>query len=219
MLFVCVAIKLFGANIFIAGTNNEAFIGFCNGVQNTFWYYIVTPLFNITSTMIFIMAVLRVKKPNWKWLVPYSIYAIIKSIFNNLNVLFFILDFVVIIGLLLIFDRKHWLRIIISVLLNLGFQFISAFLKLNNYKMFDDNLVVGIILSIDYYIMLILFWLYSIEKKVKGVEQMGVLGLFFFGEKDSLIIEEIAKEHNLPKEVVEKHYKEMLEAIKHEIEE
>lgn len=47
---------------------------------------------------------------------------------------------------------------------------------------------------------------------------MGVLGFFFFGEADSVLVKEIAKEHKVPVEVVEKHYKKMLEAIKHETE-
>lgn len=47
------------------------------------------------------------------------------------------------------------------------------------------------------------------------------MGLFFlgaFGDKDKMIIEEIAKLHKLEIEVVEKHYKEMLEKIKNEAE-
>ena len=42
---------------------------------------------------------------------------------------------------------------------------------------------------------------------------MGSWGLFFFGEADSVLVEEIAKCHKLPVEVVEKHYKEMLNNI------
>lgn len=47
------------------------------------------------------------------------------------------------------------------------------------------------------------------------------MGFFFlgaFGDKDKMIIEEIAKLHKLEIEVVEKHYKEMLEKIKNEAE-
>lgn len=40
---------------------------------------------------------------------------------------------------------------------------------------------------------------------------MGFLFLGAFGEKDSILIEEIAKLHNIDKEIVEKYYKEMLE--------
>lgn len=48
---------------------------------------------------------------------------------------------------------------------------------------------------------------------------MGLLWLEIFGEKDTAICEEIAKEHKVDIEVVEKYYKEMLEKIKNEIKE
>lgn len=165
LLSICIILKLFGAAMFAASSNNETFINFCNYIQNSFLFYIVTPLFNITSTCIFLMAVLKVKKPDWRWLTPYIAYAILKTIFYKYNILFFILDILVIIIIPLLVDYHKWLRIIICVIINLSFQLVSMFLKLDHYKMFDDNLVVGIILSIDYYIMLILMWLYSIDKK------------------------------------------------------
>lgn len=48
---------------------------------------------------------------------------------------------------------------------------------------------------------------------------MGAVFVFFFGETDSVLVKEIAKAHKIPVEVVEKHYKEMLEAIKDEVSE
>ena len=45
------------------------------------------------------------------------------------------------------------------------------------------------------------------------------MGFFFlgaFGDKDAMIIEEIAKLHKVEVEVIAKHYKEMLENIKNE---
>lgn len=43
---------------------------------------------------------------------------------------------------------------------------------------------------------------------------MGAFFGFFFGDKDIVLIKEIAKLHKVSVEVVEKHYKEMLEKIK-----
>ena len=48
---------------------------------------------------------------------------------------------------------------------------------------------------------------------------MGFLFLESFGNVDTQIVELIAKEHKVSIEIVEKHYKEMLEAIKNETEE
>ena len=41
--------------------------------------------------------------------------------------------------------------------------------------------------------------------------------VLLFGEKDSVHVEEIAKIHNVPVAIVEKHYKAMLEGIKNEV--
>ena len=46
---------------------------------------------------------------------------------------------------------------------------------------------------------------------------MGAWALFFFGEKDSVLVNEIAKLHKADKDIVEKHYKKMLEEIKNEV--
>ena len=45
---------------------------------------------------------------------------------------------------------------------------------------------------------------------------MGAMGLFWFGEKDKLIIEEIAKSHKLDVKEVEAAYKKMIESLKKE---
>lgn len=46
---------------------------------------------------------------------------------------------------------------------------------------------------------------------------MGAIFVFLFGEKDSVLVDEIAKIHKVDKEIVEKHYKLMLEAIKKDV--
>ena len=46
---------------------------------------------------------------------------------------------------------------------------------------------------------------------------MGKGGLWFFGEKDSILVAEISKIHEFPKEVVEKHYLAMIEGIRNEV--
>lgn len=46
---------------------------------------------------------------------------------------------------------------------------------------------------------------------------MGGFWVFFFGEKDEVLVKEIAKIHRMPEEVIEKHYKKMLEDIKDEL--
>lgn len=156
--------------MFLAGTDNERFIALCSFIDSSFIKYIIYFTFNITSSSIYFMAVLKEKKPNLKWFIPYTIYAILKIIFNKYDLIFNILDFVIVPLLPIIINKKMWLRSIIGLGLMLLFQSVSLLLKFNNFTMFDENTLMVIILSIDYYIMLILYWLYSIKSK-KGVEQ------------------------------------------------
>lgn len=53
------------------------------------------------------------------------------------------------------------------------------------------------------------------ERRLKT--NMGSWLGFFFGEKDSVLVNEIAKLHKADKDIVEKHYKKMLEEIKNEV--
>ena len=46
---------------------------------------------------------------------------------------------------------------------------------------------------------------------------MGWWSLYFFGEKDAVLVNEIASLHKADKDIVEKHYKKMLEEIKNEV--
>jgi len=165
LLGLCCIAKLFGANWFTPAANNKNFIDACNYVETSFWYYIISATFNIITTSIYLMAVLKQNKPDIRWLIPLIIYAILKSIFHTQTVLFFILDIAVImLGIPLLINHKLWLRIVLGVLINVLFQYISLYLKLDNYKVFGDNVLISLILSIDYVIMLVLFWLYSIRK-------------------------------------------------------
>ena len=170
LLILCCIAKLFGANWFIAHTNNQTFINFCDYVVKTpFLNFIVRFIVNTFSSSIYFMAIFQQKKPtlnDLKWFIPLVIYTTFKSIFYSNQILFFILDFVMTIVLPLIIDYKRWLMIVIGVALVFAFQFLSMLLKMNQYAMFDENLVVGLILSIDYYIMLVLYWLYSLRLKI-----------------------------------------------------
>ena len=168
LLLVCCIIKIFCKDLFIAGTDNVNFINLCNYINQTKWLnFAVRYNINYMSCSIYYMAVLRESRPtlnSLKWMIPLAIYITIKLLFYH-TVVFFILDIVMMVGLPILIEhnKKVIIFAIVGFGLNTLFQLISMWLKLNNYKMFDDNLLVGIILSIDYYIMLTLYMLYSIK--------------------------------------------------------
>ena len=162
LLLACCIFKLFGANIFIAGVDDGNFKTFCNFVNdNSVLKFIISIIINALSCIIYYMAILEENKPKLKWTIPLIIYVILKQIFNKFDILFFVLDFIMTIGFPLFLKIKNWKRILLGCVLTLIFQVLSMFLKMDNYTMFDNNFLVGIILSIDYYIMLVLYYLYS----------------------------------------------------------
>lgn len=172
LLILAMILKLFGVDWFIATSENKRFIKVCDYIDNHFVVQsIVQSLFSVISCSIYYMAVLReerVSKHCLTWFIPLIIYSIFKGAFqDDLVVVFFVLDIFMMIGLPIIINKKIWKLSIIGFFLNLGFQLISMLTKMNNYDMFDDNTLIYLILNIDYYIMLVLFYLYVIEIKLK----------------------------------------------------
>jgi hypothetical protein len=118
------------------------------------------------------MAILKETRPHLVWFLILIVYASVKVVFYN-KVVFFILDIILMVVLPLILKPKYWIAILVGFVLNFGFQLISMATKMNNYKMFDENTLVGIILNIDYILMLTLFWLYRIKPNKKEVSNNG----------------------------------------------
>ncbi len=173
LLIIAMILKLFGADWFIAGSENKTFIRLCNFIDSHFAVQcIVFALFNIFTTSIYFMAILKETRPHLVWFLILIVYASVKVVFYN-KVVFFILDIILMVVLPLILKPKYWIAILVGFVLNFGFQLISMATKMNNYKMFDENTLVGIILNIDYILMLTLFWLYRIKPNKKEVSNNG----------------------------------------------
>ena len=163
LLAICCMTKLFGANIFIAVVEEGNFKLACEFINNNIILRgICNILMNIIGSSFYYMAVLKDKKPRLKWLIPLIAYAVIKQIFReNYSGIFFILDIIMMIGFPIFLNTKVWKTAILGFVITFIFQLLSMLLKLDNFVMFDENFLIGAILSIDYYIMLILYYLYS----------------------------------------------------------
>ncbi len=168
LLGIALTLKLLGADWFIASSNNQRFIKLCNFIdENKFLYNFLPILFGVVTGSIYFMAILKENRPHIVWFIILIVYASLKVLFYN-QVVFFIGDIIIMIGLPLAIKPKYWLAILIGFALNFIFQTISMITKMKNYEMFDNNTLVVIILNIDYLIMLILLWLYRIKKDYKG---------------------------------------------------
>lgn len=68
---------------------------------------------------------------------------------------------------LIVGKLKNWLYVLIGVGAIILFQQISLFIRNQNFYLDKDSLLINIIMSIDYYIMVILYYLHIRYYKTK----------------------------------------------------
>lgn len=185
VLGLCFIVKLFGGNFFNIVCQDERFIKFCNYIQNSFWYYIVSFVFYCLNTILIWLAMFRCLMFNKKSLfiaiiiiaIIYCLQVLCQIYFNSLLVsfVFTILRYIIIPICLFKFKIKN---VIIISILDVCTQFITIIIKdLSIIKVLDENVLISLIFMIDYYIMTILIYLYSYyTKKNKEIKIMGLFG-------------------------------------------
>lgn len=175
VLLCCFVVKLLGGNFFEIVCENEKYIAFTTFCNKGIPYWIITIVFYLLQSNLFFMAVCKLNKPKWWMIISAILFAIVKLLFYKYQVIVFILEAVFMFALPMIYNRKLWLRTIIGIVLILLFQIISLVIKNIGIKFLYYDLFTGLIFSIDYYIMLVLYWLYSIKE-----EKDGTLRIFLF---------------------------------------
>lgn len=170
LLFACFAIKLFGYNLFEIAVHNTMFIAICNYIQNSLWYYIISYIEFIAGMLLLYLIVVKDKKVfTWRtlgfllvmtlnWII--KLLLLLNSIVIN-PILYSVIDYAYAILVLYLFTQRFWLSVL-SIILMIVFTLVS--LVTRNVGL-DQNislnyLVIQIYL-IDYYIMLVLSFLYS----------------------------------------------------------
>lgn len=188
MLIVCFIIKLFGGNWFEIMCNNKHFISICKYIDT---HLIIRDILSgclyLFSSYYIIKACSLLPSPNIKQIILITasllivwefryISLTIKSIIEAINhlVLPIILNLITCKGKEERINKlKHcWYYGIIGYLFILIFQILS--LTIRNFGIGfinDDNTLLSLMLMIDYYIMIALYYLYV--KLKKGVKQNG----------------------------------------------
>lgn len=167
LLALCFAIKILGGNWFEIAVSNETFINVCNYIDSKIWlkYFITTIFYSISSYIIY-LAITKQKIGKDKYILIILLPASICK--NYITLLGWFIDILVWMILpLLKYKFKNWLRVIIGVILIFVFQLISLLTKNIGIYIETTNILIGTILIIDYYIMLVLYYLYSNKMEVK----------------------------------------------------
>lgn len=173
VLIICLIIKLFGGNWFELGTDNENFVAFCNYVDNTMWLKMVLAcgIYLITTLPAMCVYINR-PKLSLKLHLLFVPLMILKSLLGwYILWLSTLLDvFILIVLPMVVCKFKNWKRVIIGNLIVMAFQLVT--IGIRNISI-DFNLgntfLEQTIYQIDYYFMIILFYLYNFKNK-KGVD-------------------------------------------------
>ena len=188
ILAVCFVVKIFGGNFFNIVVNNERFISICNFIENTFLYYVVGFLFYYANGLFILLAMKRELTLTNKELLLYSIFTIILFAiqytfqyigFLEISIIITIIRCVII--PMLIFKVKIKDVIVINIF-DIVFQLTSSFVKnVHISNTILESVLVGSIFLIDYYIMILLLYLYRYYNKEKT---MGFWGTWFLSKEE-----------------------------------
>lgn len=173
-LIICLIVKLFGGNWFELWLENDNFIKFCVFVDEIIWLKrTLAVIIAITSTYLIMCLIYNVKYYKGLWLVLYIIIMVLKSLSSwYLLVVSCIMDALILIVIPMIIT-KNWKRPIIVNIIILGLQLMTlAVRNLNVGTGFNVNntFIIQVLYQIDYYLMLILLYLYNIKKMNKEVK-------------------------------------------------
>ena len=165
----CLIIKLCGGNQFEIATSNETFIAICDYIDNTLWLkmIIATITYVISSYIAYLILIKRKFFNDW-WIIFILVIANIINILINNVYLNIALSIIVALIIPLIRTRfKLWKHIIIGNILIFIFQLISLLTRNIGWNLNNQSMLVSLIMQIDYYIMLIIYYLYINRKEIK----------------------------------------------------
>lgn len=164
-LLACMLIKLFGGNYFEIISKSEIFVGICEWIDGKFIKEIIRFIFLNLSYFLYVCSICK-RNLTLKEFAICEIFIIIDTIakYTNSN-LGFVADCLMLFISPLIISKFKWKHTIIGFLLINAFQLISLFTRNIELGILENTMLIEIILQVDYYIMLVLYYLYSVKLK------------------------------------------------------
>lgn len=165
MLFVCIILKLFGTTLFNLDTNihllNQLDKIIMDSMVLSFLYSFILLFINGYLICLIVTKVVNIKR----YILPLTMICVTSIMYKtyvSVDNISFIIDTI---GLLLVSiyvtnDLKIYKEYILVFILNLMYQLICIFIRDVTYQIAFRGLIIGVILNLDYYIMLIITYLY-----------------------------------------------------------
>ncbi len=178
-LAICLAIKIFGGNLFEIVCTNKNFIAICNYCDTHIWAeYLICAIYSLLSLYFFTLAVLaRPKYKTWELIIVIATILVgtgIKIWNAQVGFVFDVWQGFIMPIIFIGKDYKQYWRVLLANVLLMVFQLISMFVKDASFDDIYNNSVIGSIFAIDVVIMIILYMCYAVlyknKKEVKGNE-------------------------------------------------
>lgn len=184
-LGLCFIVKIFGGNFFEIMCQSENYKALCEYADTHLWLdIIISVLSSMLCESLYLLAILQKYKFSIKELILTTICVIssslIKIFFENFS---FIADILLLFVLPILFlgkQYKKYYQILVAFVLTLLFQVLSLLIRNLGFINVSDEYFVGLIYSIDVYIMSLLYYLYRNYKKERN--DMGKLWVLFMGK-------------------------------------
>lgn len=167
VLIACLVIKIFGGNWFELGTQNSKFIEFCTYVDETMWLKMTLAcIISLVSGYVSLCVMLNEKRLSLKNVLIFIPLMIIKSIISwYSSVISFVLDIFIMLGLTTIRNKSFKRSILCFVMISL-LQIITILIRNISFDFnLGNTLIEQSLIQVDYYIMLLLFYLYNFKRK------------------------------------------------------
>lgn len=170
LFIICLVIKLFGGNWFELGISNEKFIAFCEYVDtNMLLKRILAFIICLATTFPVYCIMLNEQKPKWYVSLILIVLTIFKSFIGYYNsVISFILDIFILLVVISIFNKKPIRNIVCFLIIN-AMQILMLLVRNLDFGFgkftFGNTFIEQSLYQIDYYLMIVLFYLYNFKKK------------------------------------------------------
>lgn len=166
-LILCMVVKLFGGNYFEIASKNENFINVCNWIETNFISTVIMYGFYCLSyyLIISIFSGNCIKGKNKIILIIVALFLCI--IKGHSNIIGFVIETISMILLPLFMSKGKKSKIIINCVISYAvinvFQLLSLFIRNIDAQLVNANFCISLLFQVDYYIMLILYYLYSVK--------------------------------------------------------
>ena len=159
VLIACFLIKIFGGNWFEIICENQNFINICEWLDRSWVKYIVATLVYAPSSYLIYLCLTKQKLLDDWWILLILIPAPLLK--DKIAILGWVIDILVLILLPLIKGKfKNWLYLLIGIGLTFAFQLVSLLTKNITINLTNEPSLIALIMQVDYYIMIILYYLY-----------------------------------------------------------